>query len=534
MAVQVGFDAGAECAPWVELISAFTAVREATDRLMHAMADAGNVPDLPVGTRELEWLTQEAAQVATRGQRVRMRSYDLLAKARESGRASHDDDAQFAARKNGVDSRHTHRDAELARALGNERPATPGRGTPGTHREPGVLGAGVHEEPRPGVSGAEGPLAAADDTPPQTGEPRPLARAMDEGLVTQDHAMVILQELEAVPESTPAGTRWRAEEQLVEKARRMTPRRLRAAARRVLSELGVPEPVVDAHQDDRVRSQEERAWDAASFWMRDNGDGTVFGQFTLPVLQGRMLGKALSAMTSPRRLARKQQGGTAVPGTSWHDRQVDWTHEKGRALAELIDHLPTDHLGSSANAMVLVTTSLESLRGETDRAGVTDSGDEVSAGEVRRLAAQAGIIPVVLGGRSQVLDLGRRSRFFTENQRRALSVSYSECAEEHCDRPFAWCEIHHASPWSPARGPGGEPLSEGGPTDLANGIPLCGRHHRRLEDRRFTHTIDQDASGTATVRFHPRRPGRPPGQPPPQPRNSPPGAAPGEPTSDWP
>ena len=36
-----------------------------------------------------------------------------------------------------------------------------------------------------------------------------------------------------------------------------------------------------------------------------------------------------------------------------------------------------------------------------------DTGAHVSAGEARRLACSAGIIPVVLGGASQVLDLGR-------------------------------------------------------------------------------------------------------------------------------
>ena len=135
---------------------------------------------------------------------------------------------------------------------------------------------------------------------------------------------------------------------------------------------------------------------------------------------------------------------------------------------------------------LLVTTTLESLRGETDRVGLTDSGTEVSAGEVRRLAAGAGIVPVVLGGDSVPLDLGRRTRLFTETQRRALALRYTECAEEHCDRPFAWCEIHHAQPWKPVHGPDGQLLHPGGgKTNLTNAIPLCGKHHRQLTDHRL-------------------------------------------------
>ena len=37
-----------------------------------------------------------------------------------------------------------------------------------------------------------------------------------------------------------------------------------------------------------------------------------------------------------------------------------------------------------------------------------DTGGRISATEARRLACSAGIVPMVLGGRGQVLDVGRR------------------------------------------------------------------------------------------------------------------------------
>ncbi|HET8960688.1 MAG TPA: HNH endonuclease, partial [Nocardioides sp.] len=60
-----------------------------------------------------------------------------------------------------------------------------------------------------------------------------------------------------------------------------------------------------------------------------------------------------------------------------------------------------------------------------------------------------------------------------------------------CERPFAWCEIHHHR------------LSWGkdGPTDLDNGLPLCGYHHRRAHDDRWD--LRRHASGD--YRFHRRR-----------------------------
>ncbi len=103
-----------------------------------------------------------------------------------------------------------------------------------------------------------------------------------------------------------------------------------------------------------------------------------------------------------------------------------------------------------------------------------DTGVDITPGEARRLACTAGIIPTVLDGDSIVLDLGRSQRLHSPSQARALSVTYETCAAEGCQRPFAWCDIHHRQPWS-----------QGGPTDLANALPLCGWHHRRAHDPAF-------------------------------------------------
>jgi len=95
-------------------------------------------------------------------------------------------------------------------------------------------------------------------------------------------------------------------------------------------------------------------------------------------------------------------------------------------------------------------------------------GTEISPGEVRRLACCAGIIPAVLGGISAVLDLGRESRLFSKAQRVALGLRDKGCRAEGCDRPPSWCEAHHLT----------KPWADGGKTDLADGILLCGHHHR--------------------------------------------------------
>ena len=73
--------------------------------------------------------------------------------------------------------------------------------------------------------------------------------------------------------------------------------------------------------------------------------------------------------------------------------------------------------------------------------------------QARRLACNAHIIPAVLGGDSEVLDLGRAQRLFTAAQRRALLLRDRTCRAEGCDIPGTWAEAHHWVAWRPVATP---------------------------------------------------------------------------------
>ena len=167
----------------------------------------------------------------------------------------------------------------------------------------------------------------------------------------------------------------------------------------------------------------------------------------------------------------------------------NWSERLGMGLVELIEHLPTSGFGAQNTAGVLVTIGYDALVSGIGAAGL-DTGARISARDARRLACNAGIIPAVLGGESQPLDLGRTRRLHTSSQRKALALTHDSCAIGTCDRPFAWCEIHHLHPWS-----------QGGRTDLTNALPLCGHHHRRAHDPRF----DLRRHSHGDWRFHRRR-----------------------------
>ena len=93
-------------------------------------------------------------------------------------------------------------------------------------------------------------------------------------------------------------------------------------------------------------------------------------------------------------------------------------------------------------------------------------GEVLSAATVRRVACEAEVIPMVLGGPSQSLDIGREDRYVTAAQRLALAQRDHGCSYPGCSAPPQWCEGHHVVHWL-----------HGGATDQSNGALLCGRHH---------------------------------------------------------
>ena len=106
-------------------------------------------------------------------------------------------------------------------------------------------------------------------------------------------------------------------------------------------------------------------------------------------------------------------------------------------------------------------------------------GTPIPAETARRHACAANIIPVVLGGDSRPLDVGRARRLATAPQRTALRAMYRTCAIDSCDRHFDTCHVHHIAEWDDL-----------GPTDLDNLIPVCSFHHHRVHERRWQLQLD--------------------------------------------
>jgi Domain of unknown function (DUF222) len=271
--------------------------------------------------------------------------------------------------------------------------------------------------------------------------------------------------------------------------RPMTSTRLRQAARRMFADLD--RGLADRMESEQLVEETARAVHHTWLSLHDNGDGTWSGRFTIPELQGRWLRQALERLSSPRRLYRDRDGHTQVDETIDNGLQnLSWTEHLGQAFCEVIEHLPTEGYTHGNAATIVAHLDVDALVTGLG-AATLDGGVRISAGEARRLACEAGIVPLVLGGASVPLDLGRGQRLHTRHQRTALSAIHDTCAVGGCERPFAWCEIHHHRlGWA-----------HGGRTDLDNGLPLCGYHHRRAHDPRWD--LRHHTSGD--YRFHRRR-----------------------------
>ncbi len=309
--------------------------------------------------------------------------------------------------------------------------------------------------------------------------------ALARGRISEEHAAIIVRAGESAPEGVDPAELADCEERMVAKAEVMSPRRLRRAVRRLLEPIS--KRLADQHEGEQLAAEEHRAERESWMTLWDNEDGTWGGKFVIPELHGNLLKNALETLSGPRRHGRDSNGERVEDVTLAGFGDMNPSERLGAAFLELLEHLPAD--GHTKTGVTLVVHVDEEVLREQVGAATLETGARISHEQVRRLACEAGHLPLLMKGRSLPLDLGSSTRLYSKAQRIALSAIYDSCAAVGCERPFAWCELHHRVPWS-----------QGGPTDLTNAAPLCGYHHRRVHDTHYEHQWLSDGQ----VRFRHR------------------------------
>ncbi len=292
----------------------------------------------------------------------------------------------------------------------------------------------------------------------------------------------IVKALDALPDDVSVEVKQLAERRLVEDAEQFGPTDLARLGRRVLD---VVAPEIGDEQERRALEQAERKAEAVTrLDFKRRGDGSTDIAASVPDATAARLKTYLESFTSPRQ---RDPGNGVDPATGV---RLPADRQRGHAFCALLERLDPsklpDHGGLATT--VIVTMPLETLQTGLGIAQL-GTGEPVAAGDARRLACTAGLVPAVLGTRSEVLDLGRTARLFSPAQRKALALSHPTCRAEDCTVPAPWCEAHHATPWS-----------RGGRTNLDHGVLLCHWHHKRAHDTRYgTERLPNGA-----VRFHRR------------------------------
>ncbi len=255
-----------------------------------------------------------------------------------------------------------------------------------------------------------------------------------------------------------------AEQQLAARAREYRPRELASFARDLITTLDQdgPEP--------------------------DHGDGEQVNELYLATRPGGAGGRITGVLDAPSFDALRTALDTLSTPTAEDQRSL--AERRGDGLAELcrqrLDTADLPMVGGQRPHLV-VTVPLAELETRA-RHGMLDHGGPLTPAQLRMLACEACVIPVVLDGNGQPLDIGRVSRVVPRHLRRAVAARDRGCAFPGCACPPSRCDAlnlaasHHIIEWQ-----------HGGPTAIDNLVMLCRFHHRLIHGSDWAVTMTRGA-----------------------------------------
>jgi hypothetical protein len=117
-------------------------------------------------------------------------------------------------------------------------------------------------------------------------------------------------------------------------------------------------------------------------------------------------------------------------------------------------------------------------------------GHVLAVETVRQLACDVSVTRIVFGPKSELLDVGRKTRVIPAGLRRAVIARDRHCTYPGCNRKPRWCDIHHIVSWA-----------NGGETALDNLCLLCRYHHTltHRDEGEFTDFLNRPMLEAAAV-----------------------------------
>ncbi|WP_190812601.1 HNH endonuclease signature motif containing protein [Saccharopolyspora pogona] len=288
------------------------------------------------------------------------------------------------------------------------------------------------------------------------------AAALAEGAIGLEHARVIVDGVRRLPEYARCHQVGEVESTLAGYARMMTPRELEKLAERIrylLDQDGAYDDEEDQHESRELHYTVARD-----------------GMTVIKARLDREAGAKFAALMQPLAAPRPEVEGEKDPRTVGQ-RNAD-------GFAAILD-LALDHDGvprsGGQRPHITISIDFEDLKrglgfvaAETGLPGTLNTERAITAENARRIACDAEVLPMVLGGDGLPLEVGRAKRTAPTHLRAALLQRDGVCAFPGCDRPPGTPEAHHIAHWV-----------DGGSTELGNMVMLCGHHHRTLHNQRW-------------------------------------------------
>ncbi len=296
-----------------------------------------------------------------------------------------------------------------------------------------------------------------------------VAEAAVGGLVLPSQAEAITSVLADLPAEFDPECVARGEELMVGFAASHNSAELRRLATHLVETLA-PETAEELEAA-RLERQERIARARRFLELSGDGEGSVRLRGSLPVAAAEPLIRIVDAYADAEKRAALEARDPLAETLTPAMRRAD-------ALVAMVQHHSQQALGPTNGGdrpRVVVTLSYDKLVKAATDAGVVcgrlvGADEPLAPGVLRQLLCDADLLPAVLGGPSQILDVGRTQRLVTGPIRAALELRDGGCVFPGCDKPPHACHAHHLQPWW-----------AGGRTSLENLVLVCAHHHGIVE-----------------------------------------------------
>ncbi|MDA3624222.1 DUF222 domain-containing protein [Saccharopolyspora sp. WRP15-2] len=287
------------------------------------------------------------------------------------------------------------------------------------------------------------------------------ADALDDGAIGIEHARVVSRCVRSMPEYARVHHTADIDALLADNARRMCPRDLAKLAERIKYLLD---------QDGAYRD-EEAQYEARELHYATGRDGMLVIKARLDRETGAKFVEAIRPLSAPR------------PEADGEKDPRDAGQRNADGLAAMVDLvLNSEQMPRTGGQRphLNITVDFDDLKrglllGDEGMPGTLQATEQsITAENVRRIACDCEVLPVVLGGDSLPLDVGTAQRTAPTHIRAALLQRDGVCAFPGCDRPPGTPQAHHVTHWI-----------DGGPTTVDNMIMLCGHHHRIIHSQQW-------------------------------------------------